>query len=149
MERIWWGLLLLAFAAAGCSDERSIVAPAPAIQPGPASPPPGNPAPAQSSGPAAGTYASAAALHRPVTWYTLGSRFVLREDGSFVLQYPHVEYRGTYSAHEGTIDFAWEGWSTAGPWGATGTLSGTTLTVRYNLVMQLSDFEDAVYTRMP
>ena len=35
----------------------------------------------------------------------------------------------------------------AGPWGATGTLRGDTLTVGYNTVMSMSDFEDAVYLR--
>jgi hypothetical protein len=34
-----------------------------------------------------------------------------------------------------------------GPWGAIGTLQDGTLTVRYNLVMELSDFEDAAYVR--
>jgi len=33
--------------------------------------------------------------------------------------------------------------------GSTGTIRGETLTVQYNLIMQLTDFEDAVYTRMP
>ena len=49
----------------------------------------------------------------------------------------------------GVITFAWEGWSVAGSWGATGTIRGDRLTVQYNLIMQLTDFEDAVYARMP
>ena len=32
---------------------------------------------------------------------------------------------------------------------ATGTLENDVLTVRYNLLRQLSDFEDAVYMLMP
>lgn len=141
------GVLMLAIAASACGDEGRLVAPAPVSPPVQAVPPP-NPA-AGEPGPPAGNYASAAALDYPVQSYTLNSRFVLHEDGSFVLQYPHVEYRGTYSANEGTIVFSWEGWSSAGHWGATGTLHNGTLSVRYNLVMQLSDFENAVYKRMP
>jgi hypothetical protein len=144
------GALLLTLVAAGCGDRGSIVAPAPAPQAVPpvvvAGPVPG---PGQPSGPVAGIYGAAAPLGYRLMPYTLASRFVLREDGSFVLQYPHVEYRGTYTEREGTIDFSWEGWSTAGPWGATGVLNGATLTVRYNIIMSLSDFEDAVYTRQP
>jgi hypothetical protein len=43
------------------------------------------------------------------------------------------------------VAFGWEGWSPAGPWGATGALTGNTLTIRYNDIMYLTDFEDAVY----
>ena len=57
-----------------------------------------------------------------------------------------ASYRGTYKETDGAITFNWEGWSVAGPWGATGTLANDRLVVRYNLIMQLSDFEDAVHT---
>ena len=81
--------------------------------------------------------------------YTKRSRFVLYDNGAFVLQFALCncggEYRGKYTEANGIITFEWEGWSLAGPWGATGTLEGDTLTVRYNLIMMLSDFEDAVY----
>ena len=43
------------------------------------------------------------------------------------------------------VVFDWDGRSVAGPWGAIGTLKGDSLTVQYNGIMQLSDFEDAVY----
>jgi hypothetical protein len=63
-----------------------------------------------------------------------------------VLRYPGTgEYRGRYSLTDGVIAFDWEGWSTAGPWGATGTLTGDSLTVQYNFIMQMTDFEDALY----
>ena len=88
-------------------------------------------------------------LSFPVSHYTFASRFVLCDNGAFVLQYPTFGYRGGYTESNGVITFAWEGWSTAGPWGATGTIRGDTLTVQYNLIMQLTDFEDAVYVRMP
>ncbi|PYR63909.1 MAG: hypothetical protein DMF87_22185 [Acidobacteria bacterium] len=84
-----------------------------------------------------------------VAAYTLTSRFVLYDDGRFALQYeqPVGEYRGTYTASDGVVTFNWEGWSVAGPWGAEATLSGDVLNVRYNLIMQLTDFEDADYVR--
>ena len=49
----------------------------------------------------------------------------------------------------GVLVFQWEGGSTAGSWEATGTLQGNSLTVHYNRIMQLTDFEDAVYALMP
>jgi hypothetical protein len=77
---------------------------------------------------------------------------VLYDGGSFALQYsssshPFFQYLGTYTEAAGSILFSWEGWSTAGPWGATGAVTEETLAVKFNLVMQLSDFEDAVYVR--
>jgi hypothetical protein len=96
--------------------------------------------------PAARVFASAAPLSFGLQDYTRASQFVLYDDGTFVLQYPQGSYRGTYQEAGGNIVFSWEGWSAAGPWGATGTLVGARLTVRYNIIMQLTDFEDAVYT---
>jgi hypothetical protein len=58
-------------------------------------------------------------------------------------------YRGGYTEADGTITFDWEGWSVAGPWAATGTLKDGTLTVRYNDIMQWTDFDDAVYRLTP
>lgn len=40
------------------------------------------------------------------------------------------EYRGRYTEANGVITFEWDGWSRAGPWGATGTLNGDSLTVQ-------------------
>jgi hypothetical protein len=84
--------------------------------------------------------------------YTKKSRFVLYDNGAFALQYPICicggEYLGRYTVANGVITFEWDGWSAAGSWGATGTLQGDTLTVQYNQIMQLTDFEDAVYLRM-
>ena len=79
--------------------------------------------------------------------YTTNSRFILYDNGAFVLKYddPGGEYRGGYTETNGDITFDWEGWSVAGPWGATGTLADETLTVRYNFIMMMTDFEDAVY----
>ncbi len=90
-------------------------------------------------------------LSNGVSDYTRKSRFVLYDNGAFVLQYTSLGdggYRGAYEDTNGVITLQWEGWSRAGPWGATGTLKGDLLTVQYNLVMQMTDFEDAVYVRM-
>jgi hypothetical protein len=83
----------------------------------------------------------------------LASRYVLFDDGSFALQYssanyPFFEYRGTYLEANGLITFAWEGWSVAGPWGAIGSINENSLSVRYNVIMQFSDFEDGVFLRV-
>ncbi len=96
-------------------------------------------------------YSSAVAL--PVRDYTRASRFVLYDNGTFMLQLvdPNstqiLNYLGRYQEANGVITFDWDGSSKAGPWGATGTLSGKSLTIQYNLIMQLTDFEDAVYVR--
>jgi hypothetical protein len=87
-----------------------------------------------------------------VSDYTRTSRFVLYDNGAFVLQYPSLGeggYRGGYTEANGVITFEWEGWSVAGAWGATGTLTGGSLTVQYNEIMQHTDFEAAVYVLMP
>ena len=82
--------------------------------------------------------------------YTLASRFVLYDNGTFALQYASgsltPEYRGTYTETDGQVMFTWEGWSVAGTWGATGVLTRDSLAVTYNLIMMMSDFEDATYT---
>jgi hypothetical protein len=65
-----------------------------------------------------------------VSNYTKESRFVLYDNGAFVLQYVGLGggYRGGYTEANGVIVFEWEGWSAAGPWGATGTVKGDSLT---------------------
>lgn len=84
--------------------------------------------------------------------YTRASRFVLGDDGRFELRYEGIgHYRGAYaySRETDSITFRWEGWSVAGPWGATGSIKDDVLTVSFNIIMQLSDFEDASYKRIP
>jgi hypothetical protein len=91
------------------------------------------------------------ALSNRVSAYTETSRFVLYDNGAFVLQYPNLGeggYRGGYTGANGVIAFEWEGWSAAGAWGATGALNGDRLRVQYNLIMQMTDFEDADYVLM-
>ena len=92
-------------------------------------------------------------LSSRVSGYTKTSRFVLYDNGAFALQYPSLGkgdgYRGEYRDANGVMTFEWEGWSVAGSWGASGILRGDELTVQYNLIMRLTDFEDAVYVRIP
>ena len=92
------------------------------------------------------------ALANRVSDYTIHSRFVLYDNGGFVLQFPTVAgdgYRGGYTEVNGALTFEWEGWNPAGPWGAAGMLNGNSLTVQYNSIMQGTDFEDAVYMLAP
>jgi hypothetical protein len=70
------------------------------------------------------------------------------ETGTFVLEYPHVAYRGRFT-EAGVISSEWDGWSVAGPWGATGVSAGNSLVVTYNWIMEMSDFEGGEYVRIP
>jgi hypothetical protein len=82
----------------------------------------------------------------PVRPYTTASKYVLYDNGAFSLRYasPGGEYVGTYRQENGLISFRFVA---DDRWFATGTLNGDSLEVRYNAVMDLSDFESAVYRR--
>ena len=103
-------------------------------------------------------------LDYAVSGFTVGSGYLLYDNGVFGLRYeafPHV-YLGTYRHDDATItlrfDNAWtweagamclsESRPTSGlcPF-AVGTLNGDLLEVRYGDSMQHSDFENAVYRR--
>jgi hypothetical protein len=89
-----------------------------------------------------------AAAGAPVTPATRCSRFVLYDSGAFELQYgTGAVYPGSYQQSGATLDLQWVGQSVAGAWHADATLVADTLSVHYNAIMQLTDFEDAVYTR--
>lgn len=81
------------------------------------------------------------------------SRYVLYDDGKFVLQYLQPlglrDFPGTYKQPDGTLTFTFtgDGWSVPGQPDARGVLEGDSLTVSYNIIMQLSDFENGVYVR--
>ena len=142
-------VLLLLFAACGSSGPTS---PTGTNPPSVFSP---TPPPATAFPPLSGrsrTFTFDRELSHRVSDYTRSSRFVLYDNGAFVLQYPSLGmggYRGGYTDADGVIRFEWEGWSAAGRWGATGILQGDSLTVQYNDIMQLTDFEAAVYVLMP
>jgi hypothetical protein len=80
-----------------------------------------------------------------VQGYTRGSRYLLYENGTFILHYPSGQYRGIYERTGDLVTFRWEGWNIQGEWGASGTVAGNRMTVRYNEVMLWTDFEDAIY----
>ena len=82
-----------------------------------------------------------------VAEYTEKSRFVLYDNGAFALQLG-TQLRGSFTTQEnGLLYFNFE--SNLGSWAATGKLEGDSLEVKYNTMMQLDDFEDAFYARMP
>jgi hypothetical protein len=140
-------LLMLAAACSGSGG----TAPSGTTQPSVVAVPPPTPTFPPLSGPSR-TFVFDHAQANRVRDYTTQSRFVLYDDGAFVLQFPTIAgdgYRGGYTEANGAVTFEWEGWNIAGPWGATGTLNGNSMTVQYDLIMQLSDFEDAVYMLAP
>ena len=75
--------------------------------------------------------------------YTLTSSYVLNR-GTFSLRYGSlgIEYAGTYRQEGNRIDFIF---GSDGRWDAVGTIDGDALEVRYNIIMEMSDFENAVY----
>ena len=141
-------VLLMLFTACGSSSTTPsspspLPAPAPAPSPSPTSafPPPSGPSRA---------FAFDRESDYRVSDYTRQSRFVLYDNGAFVLQFiGRGAYRGAYKELNGSLTFDWEGSNVAGPWGATGTVTGPLLTIRYNGIMELSDFENAVYSLAP
>jgi hypothetical protein len=141
-------LLIALLTACGSSGPTSPTAtPQPSSLPAPTAPPTRTFPPL--SGPSR-TFVFDRELSYPVQDYTRKSSFVLYDNGAFVLRFTGPgEYRGGYTVANGVITFEWEGWSTAGPWGATGTIRDDSLRVEYNFIMQLTDFEDAVYALVP
>ena len=139
-------LVILLVLAAACGHSESV---SPTTVSQPTTPPVSPPSPPRSFPPLSGpsrTFVFDRELKYPVADYTRRSQFVLYDNGAFALRFAGMgEYHGGYTEANGAIVFDWEGWSAAGPWGATGTINGNFLTVQYNLIMQLTDFEDAVY----
>jgi hypothetical protein len=84
---------------------------------------------------------------------SIASRYVLYDDDKFGLQfasanYPFVELTGHYSGVDSVLTFTLDGDNNF-DWGATGTLRGDSLIVKYNLDASMSDFMDGVYVRSP
>ena len=143
-------LLAVVVLVSACFGSSSPLAPTPPPSVASAQPFPGPLPLPPTEAPQAGTYVfTDSDSGSRVSWYTRASQFVLRADRTFALQYAGLgEYRGNYRETSGVLVFDWEGWSTAGPWAATGSIRDGVLTVRYNLIMQLTDFEDATYVRI-
>lgn len=129
--------------ASGCGSSRPSVPTAPAsVQTTPA------PAPQPPRTVVASYGAPVTASQYPLSGYTIASRLTFYESGRFSLEMSNGPYEGTYKQSGNDIAFEWDGWSAAGAWGATGTVAGDKLTLHYNTIMQLTDFEDATYTRI-
>ena len=63
------------------------------------------------------------AMYEPFHQSKVGSRYVLYDDNSFELQFVSArfgffKYTGRVSRTDSRVTFDWDGWSTAGPWGA-------------------------------
>ena len=145
------GLLALLVVSASCADTKLLNPPTAPAQPSqPAVPTPPTPAPTPGTPSRAFTFDPSTPSTFPVAAYTLASRYVLYDDGTFTLVFPTVpigELRGRYREASGhiTFDFDWN----AQIAGATGLLAGNSMTVTYNQMMSLSDFENGVYVRVP
>ena len=148
---------LLAFLAlsVACTDQitaPSSSAPEPPVTPTPT--PPGQPPPPGGQPPLTGpsvTYLFSGPLSYPVSGFTPRSKYVLYDNGAFALHYEGIEfvYVGAYRPDEDGriyLDFGADGAASAYS-DAWGTLNDGLLEVRYNLLMQHSDFEDAAYKR--
>lgn len=141
---------------AGCADPSPPVAPA---APMPPAPPPATAPQYPVLTRAAVIYMAADSLYHSgdlpdFGGSSLSSRYVLYEDGTFALQFLTVnrgflEYLGRYASGDSLIAFDWDASYAARPWAATGTVHGDSLRVAYNVVMQLTDFEDGLYVRVP
>lgn len=145
-------LLALLVLASACADSVTPTTPAPPPETT-SSPPPPTPGPdfPAVSRPAR-IYLFASKLSYPVHEWTSGSRYVLYDDGTFALQSLRsqgFEYRGTYTESNALIMFHWQdNQNVPAPWRpATGTVTDDHLTVRYDVIMNMDDFEDAVYIR--
>ena len=89
--------------------------------------------------------------------FTSNSRFLLYDNGAFLLQYPPSRFGdgrvpGAYREANGVIMFLFDsssGRSVDDAWDdATGTLKGDSLTIQFQESMHHADFEDAVYVLM-
>ena len=92
-----------------------------------------------------GTFVFADVLGNPVSGFTRNSRFVLNADGSFTFEYVgFAPQRGTYTMDAGTARLRLDLFSGE----AAGTFTDRdTLEVRYDIDLQASDFENAIYRR--
>ena len=133
------GLLLL---SAACRESRLTLPRAPTSPPPPLQtyePPPPPLPPSPLTGPST-TYVFSGPLSYPVGVFTKESKYVLYERGTFVFSYPEGlgrPYVGSYTREDEHLFLGF------GSRGATGSLLGDLLEVRYDEFMHHSDFEDA------
>jgi hypothetical protein len=152
-RRVWLMAAAASFlltAGPGCGDSARLTAPSSPRQP-PAAispPPPADLTPFPPLSGAATTYRFSEALDYPVRNYTERSSIVLYESGGCSLQYESTpwELRGRYEHDEAGIRFYFS--ERTSPPDATGLVRGDVLEMRFSLMMQHSDFENAVYRRV-
>jgi hypothetical protein len=153
--RVFFAIVAALFLSVGCSDRVTPTAPDPPPQSAPTAPVP--PIPPIPEGPfppvtqPARVYLFASALSYPVDEPTSSSRYVLYENGTFALQYLRsrgaFQYGGTYTEANGIITFHWtDNQNVSAPWRPSiGTLADDSLTVRYDNIMNLDGFDNAIY----
>jgi hypothetical protein len=77
----------------------------------------------------------------------------LGADSAFVIVWgggvTYPGWAGRYQRADSVLVFHYDAWSSAGGLEGRGTLRGDTLFLRYNSIMQMTDFEDGVYVRAP
>lgn len=133
----------------GCGGGSQVTGPTPisppaATLPAPL-PTPGNLPP---SG-VAGTYRYVGPLDHPVNSYTETSSLVLDRAGVFTLRFDTCcggGYVGRYEVVDGRLRFTFTG---DNRWEAIGTFNDELLELRYNDIMAMSDFDNAVYRQAP
>jgi hypothetical protein len=106
--------------------------------------------------PWAPTITGPAVLYQRVSSARYGSDAYLLSlgpDSAFVIVLPgggtHWAWSGTYGRADSVLVFRYNAWNAAGESSARGTLRGDTLLLRYNDIMQMTDWEDGVYVRAP
>ena len=134
------GLLLVGLACSLADRPTAPTAMPPAVT---AQPPAPLPQP-----PGSQRYDFSAPLNYAVATYTTTSSYVLGPGRNFALQYPLLggQYVGTFEQDGNRINFRF---AADGRWDAAGTLDGDSMTVEYNVIMQMSDFDNAIYKRAP
>jgi hypothetical protein len=103
------------------------------------------------------TIAGAAVLYRRVSPLSYGSAvsYLLSRDAdsAFTIIFPDGSkswaWSGRYERADSVLTFHYNARSGAGEFGARGIIHGDTLFLRYNVLMQLTDFEDGVYISGP
>ena len=134
---------LLAFLVVVSSSCHDATTPTTVTPTQPTSTAPPSPVPRGGPFPGVGTYEFVSSPNGPAAPYTSDSRYVLHDDGTFVLRVGAFDARGRYKYENEhvTFDFDWNSQNA----GAVGVFDGNRMTVTYNLYMVMSDFEDAVY----
>ncbi len=160
MNPLRHSVVVIAVAAvAACGDGASPpTAPTPPVSPGPVASPAPTPQPPVNFPPVVGpsrVFTFDRPLGYPVRDFTQQSRFVIYDNGAFVLEYASLNFvlPGQYvrdSSGRLMFLFQFNGRTQNEAWDdAVGTLDGDRLGIEFELTMQHADFENAVYALAP